>query len=361
MWRHFVTLFLLPMVTGHGRLLDPPSRSTMWRYGFNNPPNYDDNQMYCGGVQVQYERNGGKCGVCGDPWHESRLHEPPGMYANGIIVRKYSPGEVIKVVIELTASHKGWMEFKICPNDDPKKTVTQDCLDKHVLQIADTRNSKHHITSENSYQKIKLNLQLPPAVKCKACVFQWKYNAGNSWGTDLATGRGCVGCGNQEQFYGCADIAIGYDDVFISSHRTPLPADVEKDDISDDRKHTHLTKDLWTTKPSLMPTIESNPEPANTDENQQLQQMFKSLNYVPLINANGMNLCMCMCKKTASKLQGWEKDSKAVKYLEEILNMDTQMCMCMCQNSAAKRSTTSGVVLVLCVSFIAQLINLIYT
>ena len=37
---------------GHGRLIDPPSRSSMWRYGFNNPPNYDDNQLYCGGRQV---------------------------------------------------------------------------------------------------------------------------------------------------------------------------------------------------------------------------------------------------------------------------------------------------------------------
>ena len=32
--------------------------------------------------------------------------------------------------------------------------------------------------------------------------------SGNSWGVDKL-GRGCVGCGPQEQFYGCADIAIG--------------------------------------------------------------------------------------------------------------------------------------------------------
>jgi len=31
---------------------------------------------------------------------------------------------------------------------------------------------------------------------------------GNSWGTDKLTGRGCVGCGPQEEFYGCADIRI---------------------------------------------------------------------------------------------------------------------------------------------------------
>ena len=32
---------------------------------------------------------------------------------------------------------------------------------------------------------------------------------GNSWGTNRQTGRSCVGCGPQEQFYGCADISIG--------------------------------------------------------------------------------------------------------------------------------------------------------
>ena len=31
----------------------------------------------------------------------------------------------------------------------------------------------------------------------------------NSWGRDPDDGRECVGCGPQEQFYGCADIAIG--------------------------------------------------------------------------------------------------------------------------------------------------------
>lgn len=41
-------------VKGHGRLIDPPSRSSMWRYGYNNPPNYNDNQLYCGGAQVRY-------------------------------------------------------------------------------------------------------------------------------------------------------------------------------------------------------------------------------------------------------------------------------------------------------------------
>ena len=33
-------------------------------------------------------------------------------------------------------------------------------------------------------------------------------DTGNSWGVG-ADGKGCVGCGPQEQFYGCSDVAIG--------------------------------------------------------------------------------------------------------------------------------------------------------
>ena len=39
-------------VAGHGRLIEPPSRSSMWRYGFDTEPNYQDNQLYCGGFTV---------------------------------------------------------------------------------------------------------------------------------------------------------------------------------------------------------------------------------------------------------------------------------------------------------------------
>ena len=42
----------LRSVSGHGRLVEPPSRSSMWRYGFNTPHNYDDNAINCGGLYV---------------------------------------------------------------------------------------------------------------------------------------------------------------------------------------------------------------------------------------------------------------------------------------------------------------------
>ena len=49
---NLLVLHIASSAYGHGRLTDPPSRSSMWRYGFNSTPNYEDNQLYCGGFQV---------------------------------------------------------------------------------------------------------------------------------------------------------------------------------------------------------------------------------------------------------------------------------------------------------------------
>ena len=51
----------------HARLMEPPSRASMWRLGFDNPPDFNDHQGFCGGFKHQFGRMGGKCGICGDP------------------------------------------------------------------------------------------------------------------------------------------------------------------------------------------------------------------------------------------------------------------------------------------------------
>jgi hypothetical protein len=40
-------------IYAHGRLMDPPARNSMWRFGFANPINYNDNELFCGGFKVQ--------------------------------------------------------------------------------------------------------------------------------------------------------------------------------------------------------------------------------------------------------------------------------------------------------------------
>lgn len=213
----YLLLTLSRPASGHGRLLDPPSRSTMWRIeGFkflNTPPNYEDNQLFCGGAQVQWEMNGGKCGPCGDRWDGTRDNEAGGKYATGRIVKKSAPGSVLDVTVELTTNHKGWFEFRLCENNNPKKRVTHECLNKHLLQLYGTGKTRYPVHEASGNGKFRIKLQLPKEVMCTQCILQWKYNAGNSWGTDPETGEGCVGCGPQEQFYGCADISIGFEGI----------------------------------------------------------------------------------------------------------------------------------------------------
>ena len=83
-------LALIKLSYQHARLMEPPSRASMWRVGFPTPKDIDDNQNYCGGFGVQFGQNGGKCGICGDPWHEfPREHEAPdGIYATGKLIKK---------------------------------------------------------------------------------------------------------------------------------------------------------------------------------------------------------------------------------------------------------------------------------
>ena len=39
-------------VEAHAKLIEPPMRSSMWRFGYNTPINYNDNELFCGGIQV---------------------------------------------------------------------------------------------------------------------------------------------------------------------------------------------------------------------------------------------------------------------------------------------------------------------
>lgn len=190
---------------GHGMLIDPPSRASAWRFGFDLPKEYDDNQLWCGGLTKQI-RNGGKCGVCGDDWSlpEPRPHEYGGKYGQGVIVRNYAKDQVIPLKVDLTANHVGYFEFRICPG---LKNTTQECLDKYVLELdGKPGETKYYPTRETKI--FTMHYKLPKGLTCDHCVIQWLYNAGNNWGM-CANGTGALGCGPQEQFRACADVSIG--------------------------------------------------------------------------------------------------------------------------------------------------------
>ncbi|KAI0209664.1 hypothetical protein LSAT2_005674, partial [Lamellibrachia satsuma] len=205
-------------VCGHGRMLDPVGRSTMWRQGWNTPHHYNDNELFCGGFNRQWNTNQGRCGICGDPYDGARDHEWGGPYANGIVVRHYRAGDVVVFVIEITANHLGWFEFRLCPQDEPLTPATQACLDSHLLQLADG-STRYPVTSW-AIGLYNVSVQLPADLVCDKCLIQWKYHAGNSWGVDAETGEGCVGCGPQEEFYACADVRISVEGGTVSMPTT---------------------------------------------------------------------------------------------------------------------------------------------
>ena len=88
--------------------------------------------------------------------------------------------QVIKVRIELTANHMGYFEFRVCPNNAPKKPASQMCLDKNILQQSNSGGPRYYPGPGSKV--FEMHYQLPKDLTCQQCVFQWRYVAGNNWG-----------------------------------------------------------------------------------------------------------------------------------------------------------------------------------
>lgn len=196
-----IVAYVVAVAYGHGRLANPVGRGSTWRLGYDAPANYDDDGMNCGGFSRHWEVNSGKCGICGDAFDHPapRAHELGGTYGQGYIVANYQAGDVVPITVYLSASHLGYWELKICT--DPHNNE-QDCFDQTV-ELEDGSTKYYPLQGSGTYT---LNYRIPD-ISCDHCVLQWRYNAGNNWGV-CEDGTGALGCGNQENFFSCADISI---------------------------------------------------------------------------------------------------------------------------------------------------------
>jgi len=193
-------------VHGHGRLMDPPSRASMWRVGFNTPPDYEDNQGFCGVFMTQWAQNDGKCGICGDNWSDDvKQHETPNKYATGTIAAEYEPNQQIDITVDITANHMGHFTFRLCPADTNTSDPDQECFDANVLKVLPQMGDRYVLPSTET-KEFTARVQLPD-IECDRCVLQWTYTAGNNWGW-CEDGSGGLGCGPQETFRACSDIRI---------------------------------------------------------------------------------------------------------------------------------------------------------
>lgn len=113
--------------------------------------------------------------MCGDPWDGPRAHEAGGRYATGLVTQHYTVGETVDVQVELTANHKGYFEFRICPTNDKDRRATQACLDRHLLRLVD---GSTRLPISSDMRMVTARLQLPRGLTCSQCVLQWKYNTG---------------------------------------------------------------------------------------------------------------------------------------------------------------------------------------
>lgn len=142
-------------------------------------------------LQVQWVLNGGRCGVCGDAWtddssSEAGDHEVGGRFFSGIVVRRYVAGQLVLVIVQLTAAHRGYFEFRLCPATNNDQEVTQECLDRHLLTMSDGRRTRY-IVEADAPSLHQLTLRLPQQLTCRRCLLQWKYHSGRSLDQRWAT------------------------------------------------------------------------------------------------------------------------------------------------------------------------------
>ncbi|XP_056629828.1 uncharacterized protein LOC130440590 [Diorhabda sublineata] len=195
---------LVYQISGHGMMLDPPGRSSLWRFNSLAPVNYDDNQLFCGGYYVQHILNDGNCGVCGDSYTDEHPqdNENTGTYGQGIIAKEYKGGSVINVSINVTANHLGYFLYSLCELEDPNAPESgEDCFKSLLLEDGSTNFTVTEDMSEVT------NRVVLPNIDCPRCVLRWTYVTGNSWGI-CEDDRSKVGCGPQEHFRSCSDISI---------------------------------------------------------------------------------------------------------------------------------------------------------
>ncbi|XP_076068222.1 uncharacterized protein LOC143040732 [Oratosquilla oratoria] len=201
-------LLCLQETHGHGYISFPAARNSAWRYGFDNPINWTDDELNCGGFGSQWDQHGGKCGPCGDDYglKRPRPNEAGGKYGNGILTGNFTRGQVVDIEIVITTNHGGTFEFKLCPTNDPTVMSDQSCLDQHPLQLADGSGTLYTLPNHHS-GTFTIPVKMPSDFSCSYCVMQWWWTCANSWG-ECPDGSEGMGCGPQESFVNCADISV---------------------------------------------------------------------------------------------------------------------------------------------------------
>ncbi|KAG8228483.1 hypothetical protein J437_LFUL009348 [Ladona fulva] len=131
-------------------------------------------------INRQWNFNDGRCGLCGDDYAlpRPRPYENMGARSRGIVVEAYEEGAVIPVVATITASHKGYFMFNMCPLKNDLEWEEEECFAKYPLELADGSGYRYYLQTWDT-GNYPMKLKLPEGLTCDRCVLRWHYVAGN--------------------------------------------------------------------------------------------------------------------------------------------------------------------------------------
>ena len=80
--------------------------------------------------------------------------------------------------VDISSSHGGYFEFRLCAKRSANELVEQNCLDKTLLETTygTTRVNEDH--GEKKWVYV-MPFKLPDGLTCDFCVLQWTWVAGN--------------------------------------------------------------------------------------------------------------------------------------------------------------------------------------
>ena len=76
----------------------------------------------------------------------------------------------------MTANHKGFFVFRLCPNNNPKKAPSEECFTHYPLKFAS--GEEIYMVKKLFLGRIELEIKLPDGLECWQCILQWTWVTG---------------------------------------------------------------------------------------------------------------------------------------------------------------------------------------
>ena len=187
-------------VKGHGRMMFPINRSSLWRQ-VPSFPRYELDAVWCALTlnhrEVANDRNA-TCGIAGAIYNGKIRGSSTMFFENKLwtvysyefgseryhktLVATFMKGQVINPQVEIIIMHGGWVEFRVCPapvNGDP----TMECFELNKLKFTSDGKTRAELRSVRPDAKnyYTYSVKLPDNLTCEHCVLQWYWiGSGNS-------------------------------------------------------------------------------------------------------------------------------------------------------------------------------------